>query len=260
MIRRLDAEGVSKAQIARRLGISRTTVTKAVASDRPPRYRRAPVETSFVSFESRVRALLKLTPDMPATVLAERVGWTGSITWFRQNVKRIRVDYLPVDPSDRLQWLAGDAAQCDLWFPPRRIGLEDASSRLLPVLVMTCAYSRFTLGQMIPTRKTEVSKTAGLAASYEQSEAPLPPRLNHRRCAEQGWRRNALPALQRASDCARSKPSARRAGDSCLCTAYTSSLYPSPRTVTRIEGSAGLGSIFDRNRFTCTSRVLVSPT
>ena len=155
MIRRLDAEGVSKAQIARRLGISRTTVTKAVTSVRPPRYRRTPVETSFVMFEARVRALLQLTPDMPATVLAERVGWTGSITWFRENVKRIRVEYLPVDPADRLVWLAGDAAQCDLWFPPRKIGLEDGTARLLPVLVMTCAHSRFTLGRMIPTRTTE---------------------------------------------------------------------------------------------------------
>lgn len=155
LIRRLDAEGVSKAQIARRLGISRTTVTKAVASDRPPEYRRTPVETSFVMFEPRVRALLALTPDMPATVLAERVGWTGSITWFRQNVKRIRVEYLPADPCDRLEWLAGDAVQCDLWFPPRKIPLEDGTARLLPVLIMTCAYSRFTLARMVPTRTTE---------------------------------------------------------------------------------------------------------
>ncbi len=77
MIRRLDAEGVKKARIARRLGISRTTVATAIASDRPPQYQRRPVETSFVVFEPRVWALLKLTPDMPATVLAERVGCTG---------------------------------------------------------------------------------------------------------------------------------------------------------------------------------------
>ena len=56
-----------------------------------------------MTFEPRVRALLKLTPGMPATVLAERVGWSGSITWFRANVKRIRVEHLPVDQADRLQ-------------------------------------------------------------------------------------------------------------------------------------------------------------
>jgi hypothetical protein len=53
-----------------------------------------------------------------------------------------------------LTWAAGDVAQCDLWFPPRKILLEDGSRALLPVLVMTLAYSRFMLARMIPTRKT----------------------------------------------------------------------------------------------------------
>jgi len=83
LIRQLAAEGVPKARIAARLGVSRTTVVKAVASDGPPRYERAARPTSFTPFEARVRALLDQTPDMPATVVAERVGWTGSIRWFR---------------------------------------------------------------------------------------------------------------------------------------------------------------------------------
>jgi hypothetical protein len=51
---------------------------------------------------------------MPATVIAERVGWTGPITWFRHNVRRLRPEHRPIDPTDRLTWLPGDAAQCDL--------------------------------------------------------------------------------------------------------------------------------------------------
>ena len=137
LIRRLAAEGVPKAAIARWLGIARNTVTAAVASDAPPKYRRKPASTSFTPFEPRVRALLAETADMPATVLAERVGWTGSIRWFRDNVNRVRADHRPIDPADRLSWTAGDAAQCDLWFPPRKILLEDGSRALLPVLVMT---------------------------------------------------------------------------------------------------------------------------
>ena len=155
LIRRLAAEGVPKARIAERLGISRTTVVKAVASDSPPRYERRPVSTSFVVVEPKVRALLAETPDMPATVLAERVGWTGSITWFREGVRVLRPQFRPVDPADRLTWDPGDAAQCDLWFPPKKIPLEDGSSKLLPVLVITAAYSRFMLARMIPTRTTE---------------------------------------------------------------------------------------------------------
>ena len=112
------------------------------------------MSTSFTPFEPHVCELLRKTPDMPATVIAERVGWTGSITWFRDNVRRLRPDHRPVDPSDRLTWLPGDAAQCDLWFPPKKIPLEDGTRTLLPVLVITAAHSRFMVGRMIPTRKT----------------------------------------------------------------------------------------------------------
>ena len=155
LIRRLAAEGVPNARIAERLGISRTTVIKAVNSDAPPRYERSPRPTSFMAFEPRVRVLLEEVPEMPATVLAERVGWTGSIRWFSENVKLLRLEHRPIDPADRIIWQAGDAAQCDLWFPPRKIPLEDGTTKLLPVLVITAAHSRFMTARMIPTRKTE---------------------------------------------------------------------------------------------------------
>ena len=154
LIRRLAAEGVPKKQIAERLGVSRTTVVKAVASTSPPKYERRTAATSFSPFEARVRALLVEHPEMPATVLAERVGWSGSITWFRDNVRGLRPEHRRPDPADRLCWAAGDAAQCDLWFPPKRIPLENGSTALLPVLVIVAAHSRFICGRMLPTRQT----------------------------------------------------------------------------------------------------------
>jgi transposase len=155
LIRRLVAEGVPKARVAQRLGVSRTTVVKAVSSAAPPRYGRRAAPTSFSPFEQRVRALLEDDADLPATVIAERVGWTGSISWFRENVKQLRPEHRKIDPADRLNWEPGDAAQCDLWFPPRKIPLEDGTAKLLPVLVITAAHSRFITARMIPTRKTE---------------------------------------------------------------------------------------------------------
>jgi hypothetical protein len=155
LIRRLVADGVPQRQVARDVGVGRSTVARAVASDRPPKYERKPVPTSFTPFESRVRAILAEHPDMPATVIAERVGWTGSITWFRDNVRRLRPEHRRPDPADRLTWAVGDAVQCDLWFPPKKIPLEDGTTTLLPVLVITAAHSRFMLGRMIPTRRTE---------------------------------------------------------------------------------------------------------
>jgi transposase len=142
-------------QIAERLGISRNTVTRAVNSTELPRYERTPVAaTSFTPFEPRVRGLLAEFPEMPATVLAERVGWAGSSSWFRENVARLRPEHRRVDPADRLEWAPGDAAQCDLWFPPKRIPLEDGTDALLPVLVLVPAHSRFICGEMLPSRQT----------------------------------------------------------------------------------------------------------
>ncbi len=133
LIRRLAADGVPKARIGRQLGISRTTVIKAVKSDAPPRYERTPRSTSFTAFEPAVRALLKEVPDMPATVLAERVGWMGSIRWFRDNVKRLRPEHRPIDSADRITWQPGDAAQMLLcpvkgWCAERRARFAAAGS------------------------------------------------------------------------------------------------------------------------------------
>jgi len=155
LIRRLVADGVPQRQVARDLRIGRSTVARAVAADAPPKYERKGTSTSFEPFEARVRALLEEHPEMPATVIAERVSWDGSITWFRDNVRRLRPQHRRPDPADRLIWAPGDAAQCDLWFPPQKIPLEDGTKSLLPVLVMTAAHSRFTVGRMLPTRRTE---------------------------------------------------------------------------------------------------------
>ena len=155
LIRRLAAEGVPKARIAERLGISRTTVIKAVNSDSPPTYERRPTETSFTPVRAAGAGAAGADAG-PAGHGARRAGrWAGSIRWFRDNVKRVRPEHRPVDPADRLEWEPGDAAQCDLWFPPKKIPLEDGTSRLLPVLVITLAHSRFRMARMIPTRKTE---------------------------------------------------------------------------------------------------------
>jgi len=155
LIRRLVADGVPRRQVARDLGIGRATVDRALASDRPPKYERASGPTAFTPFEPRVRSLLNDHPEMPATVIAERIGWEGSITWFRDNVRQLRPQYRRIDPADRLEWAPGDAAQCDLWFPPYRIPLEDGTAKLLPVLVITAAFSRFMVARMIPTKTTE---------------------------------------------------------------------------------------------------------
>src|SRR3954465_8392155 len=118
-IRRLyRAEGLPIKMIARTLGVSRNTVRTAIAADGPPRYERKPAGSAVDEFEDAIHAQLAAVPTMPATVIAERVGWTRGITVFKERVAGARPASRPVDPAGRTSYVAGDVAQCDLWFPP----------------------------------------------------------------------------------------------------------------------------------------------
>jgi transposase len=156
LIRHLHlSEGESMRSIAQRLEISRNTVAKAVASSSPPHYERSAAPNSVSPFEPQIRSLLLEYPMMPATVIAERIGWTGSSSFFRMKVAEIRPDYAPVDPADRISYEPGDQMQCDLWFPPTKISLGSGQFGSPPVLVMVASHSRFICARMIPSRTTE---------------------------------------------------------------------------------------------------------
>ena len=90
-IRRLRrAERMPIKAIARALGISKNTVKAALARDARPRYVRAATGSIVDEVEPRIRALLKVCPTMPATVIAERVGWSRGMTVFSQLVRELR--------------------------------------------------------------------------------------------------------------------------------------------------------------------------
>jgi transposase len=155
-IRRLHrAEKMPVKVIARVMGVSRNTVRAAVASDRPPKYERPAKGSVTDAAEPRIRELLKAYPTMPATVIAERIGWQHSVRVLRDRVAELRPAYLPPDPASRTAYAAGEIAQCDFWFPPVRIPVGCGLVRKpvqLPVLTMVCAYSRWLMAVLIPTR------------------------------------------------------------------------------------------------------------
>jgi hypothetical protein len=51
------------------------------------------------AFQPRIRELLEAYPTMPATVIAERVGWERGLTVLKDRVRELRSAYLPPDPA-----------------------------------------------------------------------------------------------------------------------------------------------------------------
>jgi transposase len=158
-IRRLRrAEGMPILAIARVMGVSRTTVKRALVADGPPRYQRPPRGSIVDAVEPQIRELLGVWPSMPATVVAERIGWQRSIRVLRDRVAELRPVYLPPDPASRTTYQAGELAQCDFWFPPVTLPVGYGQTRTatrLPVLVMVSGYSRWLSARLVPSRTAE---------------------------------------------------------------------------------------------------------
>ena len=112
-IRRLHrAKGMEIRAIARRLGVARNTVRDALRSDEPPRYVRA--KQARWSVDPEIQRLLGEFPEMPATVIAERIGWNRGVTIPSDRVPDLRPLFVPPDPRQRTRYRPGELAQWDL--------------------------------------------------------------------------------------------------------------------------------------------------
>jgi transposase len=153
-IRRLHrAEGMGVRAIARHLDIARNTVREALRSDGPPRYERTGPGSAVDEYEAAIRELLRDVPTMPATVIAERIGWTRGITVLRDRVAELRPLFVPPDPAQRTSYRPGELAQFDLWQPDVAIPVAPGQAMKLWVVVGVCGFSRYSGGWMVPTRK-----------------------------------------------------------------------------------------------------------
>jgi transposase len=152
-IRRLHlAEGLGKQTIAKRLGIARNTVKAALANPGPPVYRRRPRPSAVDPYEPEIRALLRDCNTVPATVIAERIGWARGMTILKERVAELRPLFLEPDPFQRTDYRPGELAQWDIWLPGVDIPVGYDHTARLPVVVGVAGYSRVIVGRMIPSR------------------------------------------------------------------------------------------------------------
>ncbi|HXN60808.1 MAG TPA: hypothetical protein VN886_10185 [Acidimicrobiales bacterium] len=101
-------------EIACQMGLARNTVRTALRSDEPPANRRESKGSIVDAFEPEIRRLLMAKPRTLAMVIAERIGWTRSLTVLKERVRELRPLFLPPAPSGRTEYLPGELAQWDL--------------------------------------------------------------------------------------------------------------------------------------------------
>jgi transposase len=153
-IRRLHrAQNMGVRAIARHLGIARNTAREAIRSDRPPRYERQRAGSAVDAFEARITELLRDVPTMPATVIAERIGWDRGMTVLRDRVAELRPLFVPPDPCQRTWYRPGELAQFDLWQPDVAIPVDFGQDAKLWVVVGVMGFSRFMGAWMVPSRQ-----------------------------------------------------------------------------------------------------------
>lgn len=90
----MAADGLTKSEIARRLGINRRTAAKLVEASEPSSYSRAPAGSMLDPLDPVLRGLLEDWPDIRAPrvteILRDEHGYTGSVDLVRKRLARLR--------------------------------------------------------------------------------------------------------------------------------------------------------------------------
>jgi transposase len=145
-VRRMHrVEGRSIREISRRTGLHRETVRRALASDDPPRYRRAPGASKLDPFKPWIEEQLRADPEIPAKrlrELAEQLGYRGGKTIFDDWVREVRPRYLVRRTYQRTVYRPGELCQFDLFEPRAEIPVGHGQTRRAWVVTAELGYSR----------------------------------------------------------------------------------------------------------------------
>ncbi len=131
-VRRMHREGLPRAQIARRLQMSRNTVARLLGLTEPPQYRRAATTSLLDPFKDAVAAMLDQDARVPSTVVLEhlrRDGYAGGRTILKDHLREVRPHFLAARAYQRTTYLPGEVAQADWWHTGQQIPVGQGRTR-----------------------------------------------------------------------------------------------------------------------------------
>lgn len=157
MIHKMLKDGLSKSEIARKLGISRDTVAKyaKLPEGYIPVIKREPVATTVDPYLPHIARMLeeahKLEIHIPSTSIyqeIQKLGYKGSLRWMKNIMQRheLRKKVQDEEPLVRFETKPAQQMQVD-WVEFRKDGLS--------AFVATMGYSRTSYVEYVDNEKVE---------------------------------------------------------------------------------------------------------
>jgi transposase len=148
--------GVGIKELARRYGIDRNTVRRAVRSEAPPRYQRPAAASKLDSFKEEIHELLRQDPRLPGVrvrELIEPLGFDGGKTIVDDYLREVRPLFLKPRTFQRTAYRPGEVCQFDLWHTSDEVPVGHGQTRQGYVVVAALGYSRAGAGALVFSRQ-----------------------------------------------------------------------------------------------------------
>jgi transposase len=149
--------GVSIKELARRHGIDRNTVRRALRSDAPPVYRRSSA-SKLDPFKEEIHRLLKADAKLTGQrirELIEPLGFDGGKTIVDDYLREVRPLFDPPPRTfQRTVYRPGEVCQFDLWEPKNEIAVGHGQTRKGWVVIGCLGYSRAGAGALVFSKQT----------------------------------------------------------------------------------------------------------
>ncbi len=148
--------GVGIKELARRYGVDRNTVRRAIRSQAPPRYQRSAAVSKLDPFREEIHELLRQDPRMPGVrvrELIEPLGFVGGKTIVDDYLREVRPLFVKPRTFQRTVYRPGEVCQFDLWHTSSAVPVGHGQERQGYVVVAALGYSRAGAGALVFSRR-----------------------------------------------------------------------------------------------------------